>query len=765
MINKKGSRYVKIDPWCIIEENFDKSNMRVLESLFTVSNGYIGTRGYFDELYTGDTHIGTYVAGVFEEIYEKPSYKGVPNRTQFVVNNANWLYTRIIADGDELDLNQSNFSEYKRVLDLKKGILTREFIWHTQKGSSFKLKFERFISMTQNNVCCQKIEITSLNKSGKVKIISGVDFSHKHRIYDTNYWECLFKTNENDYISIGCKTIRTNKISFANFKIETSKACEQGIVEDEKIIAKEMVFDIEENESIEIEKVVVINSFERLNESLQSENRKLCQSIFGQYSYSKLKQEHEKFWERMWEEVDIEIGQDSKNQQGIRFCIFQMLQAYSGIQQVVAGIGAKGLSGEVYNGNSFWDSEVYCLPFYLFTNIDAAKKLLEFRYYTLPQAKQRSKELDLKGAFYPIATIDGTESCTLWQHANLQLQVSTAVAYGLYHYYIVTKDEKFLFEKGTEILIEVCRMLESRCQLGQRDGKYGFFGVMGPDEFHMMVNNDFYTNYMAKKTFEFTIEVLKLLKAKDEKLYNEITKKTELENSEVERWANIAKNMNIIQDPQSKVFEQHEGYFNLPHIELSTIPEDQIPIYKNWAYDRIFRYDMIKQPAVLLCMLLFSCDFSFEEKKANYDYYDLRCIHESSLSPSIHSILACELGYYDKAYEYFKYATRLDLDNYNRNTEEGLHITSLAAAWLNIVYGFGGMRTDAAPIKLAPIIPDNWSYYSFRIKYNRAVLKIIVDPQYVTIKKLKGPDVELMVYDKTYTITEDEIKIPLQKRR
>ena len=460
-------------------------------------------------------------------------------------------------------------------------------------------------------------------------------------------------------------------------------------------------------------------------------------------STNELIKENKEFYNRVYAASDIEIEGDDKNQQGIRYCIFQLAQTYHGYM-VDNNIGAKGLTGEAYSGHAFWDSEVYCLPFYLFNNQVASKNLLMFRYNTLKQAKERARMLDCDGACYPIATRNGEEGCTLWQHASLQFQPSTAVFYGIIHYMNLYHDEEFLINYGLEMIIEIAKFLLSRGSFNQDGTKFGFYGVMGPDEFQMMVNHNTYTNFMAKKVFAY------LLANKDK--YPDIYQKFNLDDKLLSLMKEASDKMVILYDEKTLVFEQHQGFFDLPHVDISKIDEQEFPLYSHWSYDRIYRNDMIKQPDVLMFMFLYNQDFTKEEKKANYDYYEPKCIHESSLSPSIHSILAEEIGYDEAAYNFFGFATRLDLDDYNRNTCEGIHMTSIAAAWMNIVYGFGGLRSDRDILKIAPKIPNCWESYSFKLSYNGALIKIKRTKEVLIIETDKK--VVLNIYNKDYQVKD-----------
>ena len=464
--------------------------------------------------------------------------------------------------------------------------------------------------------------------------------------------------------------------------------------------------------------------------------------------YSGVLENNKQFFNNVYENSDIEIAGDDKNQQGIRYCIFQLAQTYHGYAKD-NNIGAKGLTGEAYSGHSFWDSETYCLPYYLFSNEEASKNLLMFRYNTLEEAKKRAIDLDCEGACYPIATRNGKEGCNLWQHASLQFQPSTGVVYAIYHYMNLYNDHEFFQNYGLEMVVEVCKFLLSRGDYNQDHTKFSFYNVMGPDEFQMMVNHNVYTNYMAKKTFDYLLKII------NDKEYdvNKVLNKCGFTNNHLEKMIDASEKMVILYDDETKLFEQNAGFFDLPHIEVDKIPTSDFPLYSHWSYDRIYRNDMIKQPDVLMFMFLFNQDFTLEQKKANYEYYEPRCIHESSLSPSIHSIFASEIGKIDEAYKFFEFATRLDLDDYNCNTCEGIHTTSIAAAWMNIVYGFGGLRSDREELVLNPVIVDKWDYYSFKIKYHGSVIKVKVGKKQLCIK-VSSP-VKLKIYGDDYTIKEE----------
>ncbi len=743
---KIADQYLLIDPWKIIEEGFHPDHSLVSESLFSLANEHQGVRGFFDEGYSGQSLIGAYLNGIYEEVFVGGSaYKGISNRLAFMVNTVNWLYTRIEVDGETLDLAKSTASDFRRTLNFRTGELRREFIWETASGKKLRLVFSRLLSMETKELACQQIRLTPLNFSGKVTLTLGLDFSVRHEMYGQNFWTC---PRQEAGALLGVSKNIGHRL-FAGMKVKA--AAPQTPLTGDKFTGVRLELAVVEGREAVVEKMVILHTDRDKALPLETAwDHGMAKVRATVQDYADVFASNRTYWDAFWAKSDITIDGDPDTQQGIRFCIFQMHQTYRGVVDG-ANIGAKGLTGEAYNGNAFWDTETYCLPFYLFSNPKAAKSLLEFRYKTLSQAQARAKDLDCAGACYPIATSDGTESCTLWQHASLQFQPTTAVAYAIWHYVNVTGDTAFLQAEGAEMLVEICRFLATRGQWSPK-GKFGYYAVMGPDEFQMMVNNNAYTNYMAKRTFEFALDVLQTLK---------VSETFRVSQEELAKWRRMAAEMIIPYDPETKLYEQHEGFFNLPHIDVDAIPVEDFPLYHHWSYDRIYRNDMIKQPDVLMFMFLYNQSFTLEEKRTNYEYYEPRCIHESSLSPSVHSIFASELGRHEEAFDFFRFAARIDLDNYNRNTGEGIHTTSIAAAWMNIVYGFGGMRSDGELLSFAPSIPAHWKGYSFEVTYHGSVLRVEVSQGQAVIRVKEGVPVTVKIAGQAQEVNRDGISVTL----
>lgn len=759
---KVADKYLKVDPWAIIEEGFDPERNRTSESIFSLGNEYMGVRGYAEEGYSGDSLQGSYFNGLNEQLDIGNHYKGIIRSLRYMVNAVDWLYTRITVNGEQLDLAKSKISDYVRKLDLRSGTYRRELIWHLNDGKSLKVVFTRLVSMTMSHLGLQRVEFEPLNFSGSVDICAGLDFSIIHEERGECMWSSLRSGEQGATTAIMARTVNTANKLFSSFTLQSSQPLQLTRTEHDKFIGQSFTLELAQGESTHFTKLVINYSDSEsahTAEELWSKGLALAESA-SQMKDTQIFADQTAYWNGIWETSDIRIEGDPENQQGIRFCIFQLYQTYHG-DHPGFNIGAKGLTGEVYRGLAFWDTESYCLPFYMFNNPKAARSLLDFRYKTLPQAMQRAKDVDCEGACYPIATIDGTESCDLWQHSNLQLHVGTAISYGIWHYVKNTGDKEFLHSKGAEMLVQISRFYATRGQWGQQSGKYGYFGVMGPDEFQLMVNNNCYINLMAQKSFEYTLDTLREMKEQAPTAFATVVEKTGLRDEELTDWKNKADHMKIPVDEVTGVFEEHDGFFDMPHIDIHSIPVTEFPLYSNWSYDRLYRYDMIKQPDVLMFMFLYNGQFSKEAKLANYEYYESRCIHESSLSPSIHSILASEIGKPEEAYSFFEFATRLDLDNYNRNTREGLHTTSIAAAWMNIVYGFGGMRSDGERLSFQPSLPERWNEYSFQVMYEGVLLRILVNKTSVTLTAIHGGSTDIIVYGQSITVDVSGTTLPL----
>ncbi len=776
---KTSERYFQVHPWLVIEEGFDPQKQRLAESIFSLANEFMCVRGYFEEGYSGDHLLGSYFSQLYEMLDVKypQIFKGFVTEAAAMITALDWLYTRITLDGETLDLHTAQFSDFKRTLDLRDATLMREFVWTTRSQKQLKLTFIRFADIQTTALGCQRILLEPLNFSGEVRICSGLDFdtiyeiaagwdqtkgtgASKEQLAQTNFWTCERKQRVGDHYAIQARTHRSGCHLFSSFRIAANQPVKPRIVEQEKFIGIEFALKVQAQQTTTFEKMAV-NHWEQADDAEQvwTNGLQLAQSLAG-ITFDQALVEHRRCWTHYWDRMDIEIEGDPELQQGVRYSLFMMYINYHGEsdrRNVLCKLG-----GEVYGGLNFWDTEIYCHRMYMFLDPKIARKLLMYRYRYLPQALQNARRIDLEGARYPFSTITGLEDSGTWQHVDLEIHQNEAIYYAIWHYARVCQDKQFLYHEGIEMLLQMCRCMASWGGWSPKKGDFGFYGVMGPDEFHMMVNHNCYTNYLGKKMFNYTLEVLAEMQREAPELYEHAVAKVQLRPEETKEWQRMAEKMRILKDEATGIYEQHDGYFDLPHVEVKNIPMSQIPIYRNWAYIRIFRYNMLKQPDFLNLPYFFSQDFTMEEKRRNYEFYEARTSHESSLSPSLHAILAAELGKLKEAYNFLAYAARLDLDNYNRNTEQGIHSSSAAGVWAGMVSGFGGLRTDAETLIFNPTIPAQWNAYRFRVFYGGALLAVHVTHDKALFKVVEGNSVKVSIYGQLRQITPKglEVKMP-----
>ncbi len=776
---KIADRYYDVDPQAVIERGFDPKRGRQSESIFSLASETMGVRGYFEEGYSGDRLVGCYVNGLYErmDIPHPQVFKGFVTEGAFAVNTVDWLYTWLRLDGEYLDLATSRHSEFVRRLDLRTAVLTRSFVWQVG-GKRLRVTFERFVHLTRGGVAAQRVTLEPLNFSGSIDAAAGLDFSVPYELAagwsqlardDAGprgecFWQCPRKRREDGRLTILGRSVRVGQRLVAAADVRGIDA-DFASIEEDKLIGLSGRVELTEGQATTIDRVAALH-WARDPETPDDEVWDAAGAALDDAAgkgYDALLAEHADAWARAWETLDLDIDADAELQQGVRFSLMQFYSTYQG-RDPRLNIPAKGMTGEVYYGLAFWDTETYCLTQHLFHDPAAARALLEYRHIFLPQARERARELGCRGARYPFATIDGTECCGTWQHCDLEVHVDLAISYAIWHYVHVTGDKAFLREMGAEMLVEISRYMADRGEWSP-NGDFGVYGVMGPDEFHMMVHNNCYTNSLTQRTLRYTLEVLEEMAREAPDALAGLAERVGLEDGERDEWRAKADAMRIPYDTDRRLYEQHDGYFDLPEVDVANLPPEQIPIYANWVYEKIFRYNMIKQPDVLLLAMFFSRDFDLETLKANYEYYEARCVHESSLSPSVHSVLAAELGRGEQAAEFFRYTARLDLDNYNRNVDQGLHVTAMSGVWLNVVFGFAGLRTDGPVLSFKPSIPDGWGGYRFRLRYRGSLMEVRVDADGSTssFRVVDGGDVDAELYGEPMRVTRDGLTAPLRE--
>ena len=471
---------------------------------------------------------------------------------------------------------------------------------------------------------------------------------------------------------------------------------------------------------------------------------------------SQLTENQKEAWGKIWEMSDITIDGDVKAQQGIRFNIFQLNQTYLGKDSRL-NIGPKGFTGEKYGGSTYWDTEAYCIPFYMATkDQQVARNLLAYRYNQLDKAIENAEKLGFKNgaALYPMVTMNGEECHNEWEITFEEIHRNGAIAFAIYNYYRFTGDYSYIPEKGLEVLIGIARFWHQRATFSTYRNQYVILGVTGPNEYENNVNNNFYTNYIAKWCLEYTHDQIQKVSLKYPSDHKRITEKVKISDAELQSWKKVSDNMYFPFSEEYDVYLQQDGFLDKDLVRVPDLDKSQRPINQKWSWDRILRSPYIKQADVLQCFYFFEDHFSKEELKNNFEFYESFTVHESSLSPCVHSIQAALLDKMDMAYTFYLRTSRLDLDDYNKEVEEGCHITSMAGTWMSIVEGFGGMRIKDDKLHFSPKIPKEWNGYSFKINFRNQILKVAINHEETTFSVDGDSDLAIVVNGQTVIATK-----------
>jgi maltose phosphorylase len=467
--------------------------------------------------------------------------------------------------------------------------------------------------------------------------------------------------------------------------------------------------------------------------------------------YDTLLQNQIDAWAKVWEMSDITIEGDVKAQQGIRFNIFQLNQTYSGKDSRL-NIGPKGFTGEKYGGSTYWDTEAYCIPFYMATkDQQVARNLLTYRYNQLDKAIENAKDnLGFKNgaALYPMVTMNGEECHNEWEITHEEIHRNGAIAFAIYNYNRYTGDYSYIPEKGLEVLIGIARFWHQRASFSKDKNQYVILGVTGPNEYENNINNNFYTNYIAKWCIDFAAEQIEKVASEYPADHKRILDKVNLSSEEIKEWKKVADDMYFPISKELGIYLQQDGFLDKDLVPVKDLDKSQRPINQKWSWDRVLRSPYIKQADVLQGFYFFEDHFSKDELKRNFEFYESFTVHESSLSPCVHSIQAAALDKMDMAYTFYLRTSRLDLDDYNKEVEEGCHITSMAGTWMSIVEGFGGMRVKNDQLHFSPKIPKEWKGYSFKINFRNQILKVAVNHNETTFTVDGDQDLTIIVNGK-----------------
>jgi len=763
-----NKEYIKPDSWSIIEDRFDTANVEASESLFSIGNGAMGQRANFEEQYTGLTFQGNYIAGVYYPDKTRVGWwkNGYPEYFAKVLNAPNWIGINVKINGEQLDLFLSDIVDFRRELNMQEGWLSRSFTVVLKNNTKVKVDTKRFLSLDFDEVGAIQYSVTPLNKDADISFEPYIDggITNKDTNWDDKFWNV---TNIGTQLDMAFLEAHTNKTNFHTCTFMQSHCFVNGSQIDlaytTKQSKKKISFIYERK--VSQNQVFAIHKFggytvdrNHDTEALILSAKSALQEV-SKLGFDKLLELQKQAWARIWKMSDITINGDVKAQQGIRFNIFQLNQTYSGKDSRL-NIGPKGFTGEKYGGSTYWDTEAYCIPFYMSTKDQkVARNLLEYRYNHLEKAIENAEKLGFKNgaALFPMVTMNGEECHNEWEITFEEIHRNGAIAFAIFNYCRYTGDFSYIREKGLEVLIAIARFWQQRATYSTNKLKYVILGVTGPNEYENNVNNNWYTNYLAKWCIDYTIEIINRIKKDSDSDYTRIMNKTRLSNSEIEKWSAVSDNMYYPHSEEHDVYLQQDGFLDKEQITVRDLPGEQRPINQTWSWDRILRSPFIKQADVLQGFYFFEDKFSTQELERHFDFYEPFTVHESSLSPCVHSIQASKLGRMQQAYMFYLRTSRLDLDDYNNEVHEGLHITSMAGTWMSIVEGFGGMRIVDGKLSFNPKIPEQWDGYSFKINFRDQILKISVCQSNTNFELEGTEDLQIFVNNKLMTITPNSL--------
>ena len=721
-----------MEKWNIIVQGFDPKQVTKHESLFSLGNGAMGCRANFEEQYTGETFQGSYIGGVYYPDKTKVGWwkNGYPEYFAKVLNAPSWLGINISINNCPLDLNTCiEVKDFRRQLNMKEGWYERSFTATLPNEQQVQVKVQRLLSLRHDAMGALHYQITPLTADAQLQIESYLDSGVKNNDanWDEHFWNTLAITHQGNRAAIIAETKKT-KFKVCTFMQNALAVNQQPVATQatthtaDNYISKQYEVNVKKGDTLVIEKIGGYVTAES-----NTENALLAENTFAllneNIDFTTLLQQQKEDWAAIWETADIEIDGDVKAQQAIRFNIFQLNQTYSGKHSQL-NIGPKGFTGEKYGGSTYWDTEAYCLPFYMATKSpQVARNLLLYRYKQLPQAIANAQKLGFSqgAALYPMVTMNGEECHNEWEITFEEIHRNGAIAFAIYNYVRYTGDSDYIKDYGIEVLIGIARFWAQRVSFSAEKEKYVILGVTGPNEYENNVNNNFYTNYIAAWCLRYAAEQVNN------------THTTQASADECKQWLHIADNIYLPYSEKYGIYLQQDGFLDKELKPTTALSPQERPINQHWSWDRILRSPYIKQADTLQGFYFFQNHFSKEALQKHYDFYSQFTVHESSLSPCVHSILAAKLGMIDEAYQLYLRTARLDLDDYNKEVHEGLHITSMAGTWLSIVEGFGGLQVEADKLTFAPQIPPTWQRYSFKVFFRGKVYKVEVLPTHHTV--------------------------------
>ena len=731
------------DEWRIVEARFTPRFHGRAESVLALSNGYLGVRGTAEEGRPA-LSTGTFVNGFHETwpiVHAEPAY-GLARTGQTLVTVPDATTLRLYLDDEPLFLPTARTPEYSRVLDMRQGTLTRDLVWSTGSGKHVRVRSARLVSLEERHLLAMRYEVTVLDHAASVVVASGLvnrqdteparedsgngGDPRLGKVFDHRVLDCRRREQDGLRVVLGYRTANSGMTLGVgvDHRIECASPYRTDVTLDDD--AGEVLVTVDAEPGVP----VLITKYAAYHTSRSSPVAELtarCGRTLDRaagHGFDWLRERQREHLDRFWDRADIRVDStrsSTRTQQAVRWNLFQLAQATWCAQG--AGVPAKGLTSQAYDGHYFWDSETYVLPFLAYTQPRQARNLLRFRYSMLDRARERGREMGQRGALFPWRTINGEEASANFQAGTAQYHINADIAFAMRRYSQIRGDPRFLAELGAEVLVETARLWEDLGFFGQ-DGRFHIHGVTGPDEYTTVVNDNTYTNLMARENLRAAASTVRWLARERPADHVALVDTVALEPGEVEAWEAAAAAMYVPYDNARGIHPQDEAFLDREVWDLASTPPDQFPLLLHHHPLVIYRFQVIKQADIVLAMYLLGNEFSPEQKRRNFHYYDLLTTGDSSLSASVQSTIAAEVGLETEALQYFQYALLMDLGDVAGNTSDGVHVASAAGVWSALVNGFGGVRDFDGQLSFAPRLPQAWRSLDFSLRFHDRTLRI-----------------------------------------
>jgi kojibiose phosphorylase len=732
-----------VNHWRINEDTFEPNLKRIhsQETVYTIGNGYFCTRGTFEEGYP-KAEAATLLYGVFDD---------APLVKEELANVPDWTVIQLFVNGERFRLDKGTLLDYHRSLDLQRGLLRRSVCWESSHGVRLRISSERFASLADEHVGAIRYRVTveeaTDSRPVEIALRSGINAAQGN--FDLVHWDTLDQGHQDDLLWLQSLT-KKGKVQLAqtmSFTSDRPDFCKE-MVDSDIAPSIRLSGTLTLGENITCEKMVIIytsrDGVEPLAAALQHHRELLCRqdvtsrqthngipSIHRTQIYDRLLEQHQEAWCHFWKQADIIIEGDEKAQIGVRYNLYQ-LRINTSLHDSRYSIAAKGLTGFGYRGHIFHDTEIFMLPFFTYVMPDIARNLLLYRYRLLDAARKKAKSFGYEGAQYPWeSTLDGEEATppALIQaetgeiipvlNGVIELHITASIAQAVWKYWQVTNDDAFMRDYGAEILLSAAVFWASRAEWHPDRGDYEISNVIGPDEWHEHVNNNIYTNYMARRNIQVALQALDWLKTTFPNEARELETQLNLTEERLSRWQDVANHIRILQDTQTGLFEQFDGFFQLTPLDQEKYAGRNCSYQAILGLEALQKYRIIKQADTLMLLTVLDDEFDLKTKKANWDYYYPITDHDygSSLTPALHTILASQLGHLGPAYQLFMKGALVDIEDLRGNTGEGIHVACAGAVWQAVVLGIAGLRVNEADYTTNPCWPEGWTRLAFTFQH------------------------------------------------